>query len=182
VAAVEKIIKKTPDNEAVRVFVRLVIGADLEGHDRERLRDAINARTGTNKRTIDQAIAQGRKEQEGRQKQEERDRRAANRHNQRPRIVAPAQDEPWIPQVQVINDVLSMSSWSVPPFRDIDGDATRKKMRRIPGMHLLTSDTANPDEAVADETSYLPAPEQPCLVKMSEMELAEMIEAHIAER
>ena len=81
--------------------------------------------------------------------------------------------------MQVINDVLSMSTWSVPPFRDIDGDATRKKMRRIPGMHLLTSDTANPDQAVADVTSYLPAPEQPCLVKMSEMELAEMIEAHI---
>ena len=71
VAAVEKIIEKASDNEAVSVFVRLVIGADLETHDRERLRDAINARTGTKKRTIDQAIAQARKEHEGRQKQEE---------------------------------------------------------------------------------------------------------------
>ena len=79
--------------------------------------------------------------------------------------------------MQVINDVLSMSAWPVPPFRDIDGDATRMKMRRVPGMHLMTSDTANPpDGAAADETSYLPAPEQPCLVKMTEMELAEMIE------
>ena len=180
VAAVEKIIEKTADNELVRVFVRLVIGSDLEAEDRQRLRDVVSGRTGINKRTIDQAIAEARKEQAGRQTQEERDRRAANRHDQRPRIEVPAQDAPWIPQMQVINDVLSMSAWPVPPFRDIDGDATRMKMRRVPGMHLMTSDTANPpDGAAADETSYLPAPEQPCLAKMTEMELAETIEAHI---
>ena len=67
-AAVEKIIEKTPDSEVVRVFVRLVIGSDLEADDRERLRDIVSARTGTNKRTIDQAIAAARKKQEGRQR------------------------------------------------------------------------------------------------------------------
>ena len=180
--------------------MRLVIGADLEGHDRERLRNVISDRTGTNKRTIDAAIAAARKEHEGRQKQEERDRGTANRRDERPRIAAPAQDAPWIPQAEVINDVLSMSAWSVPPIRDMENDSARKKMRRIPGMHLLTSDTANPDEVpnsaptqessrgrgehepsiqpketnvMVDETSYLPAPEQLCLVKMTEMEVAE---------
>jgi hypothetical protein len=61
-------------------------------------------------------------------------------------------------------------------MRDLEGVYTAVHVRRVPNMHALTADGANQEEA---KNSRLPAPEQPLLTRLTETELAEVIERHI---
>ena len=45
---------------------------------------------------------------------------------------------PWLPQMQVLNEVLGASTALEPPMRDIDGVVTQVRVRRVPNMHALT--------------------------------------------
>jgi hypothetical protein len=173
---VEAILNATPDAEAIEVFVRLVVDADIEDHDRERIRNAVSARTGVNKRTIDQAIKTAIGERTVRRQQEERDRRNAERRDPRPQILVPAADAPWLPEVETLNDILGTSITPEPPARDSDGYITQVRVRRPLNMHTLTAPGANAGET--DETR-LPAPEHPLLTRLDDIAVAELIELHI---
>jgi hypothetical protein len=61
-------------------------------------------------------------------------------------------------------------------MRDLSGVYTAVHVRRVPNMHAFTADGANEEET---ENSRLPAPEQPLLTRLTETELAEVIEQHI---
>jgi hypothetical protein len=63
-----------------------------------------------------------------------------------------------------------------PPTRDADGYYTKVRVRRIPNLHLLTALSANAEEKTE---SRLPAPQQPLLTRLNDMELAEEIERYI---
>jgi hypothetical protein len=65
--------------------------------------------------------------------------------------------------------VLGASLADEPPARDIEGVITVARLRRVPNMHAVN----------AAEAIELPAPEQILLTRLSEAELAEMIERHI---
>ena len=172
-AAVEAILRETADADLIATFVRLAPG--LDAHERQRMRDTVFKRTGVGVRAIDQAVKAERKRAESRREEADAERRAAERTDPRPQIDAPPDDAPWLPQMEVINDVLGASAETEPPARDIEGVTTRLKMRRIPLLHLLQSEDDDDDA----KSSYLPAPEQLCLVRTSEEETAEMIERHI---
>jgi hypothetical protein len=45
-----------------------------------------------------------------------------------------------------LNDVLGASRAAEPPVRDVEGERTRPKMRAFPRLHLLSTDTNNPDQ------------------------------------
>ena len=164
--AIEATLRGAADADLLATFVRLAPG--LEAYDRLRLRDVVSKRTGVGVRAIDQAVKDERARAEAKQKAADAERRAAERRDPRPQIDAPAYDAPWLPQIEVMNGVLSASAETEPPARDIDGVTTRLKRRASPLLHLLQSE----DDDV--KTSYLPAPEQLCLVRMSEEETAEM--------
>ena len=52
-------------------------------------------------------------------------------------IPVPADDAPWLPQMELMNDALRASLETEPPARDIEGVSTRLKLRSIPLLHLL---------------------------------------------
>ena len=83
---------------------------------------------------------------------------------------------PWLPAMEVLNDVHGASTADEPPMRDLEGVYTAVHVRRVPNMHALTADGANQEEA---KDSRLPAPEHPLLTRLTEAELAEVIERHI---
>src|SRR5262249_27860137 len=86
-------------------------------------------------------------------------------------------DEPWLPQMEVLNDVLARSTAPEPPMRDIDGVVTRTRKRSVLNMHPFSQETAN---AVAGETTTsLPAPEQWLLTRLDEVQLAALMERHL---
>jgi hypothetical protein len=174
--SVEAALHDAPASEAAAAFVRLALAAELDADELERLRDLASQRAGVGKRAIDRKLKAARQEQASQCAQEEHTRRAAERQDPRPQIEAPAADAPWLPQMQVLNDVLGACRAAEPPMRDIDGAFVQVRVRRIPNMHALTADGANEGDA---EESRLPAPEQPLLTRLNQDQLAELIEQHV---
>jgi hypothetical protein len=169
-------LAKAKPADAPDTFVRLALTADLNDGEIEGLRDAAHAMSGIGKRALDRMLKAARRERASQRAQEARDRRAAERRDPRPQIEAPEADAPWLPHMQVLNDVLGRVSDPEPPMRDVEGYVTVIRARRVPSMHTLTARGANDGET--DETR-LPAPEEPLLTRLDEPQLAEMIERHI---
>jgi hypothetical protein len=174
--AVRAAIEAAAKDEAGAVFVRVALAADLDAVALNELMNLAAARSGIGKRAL-QAMLKG--ERATRQKEREREeqaRRQAERRDPRPQISAPPSNAEWLPQMQLLNDVLGTSRDAEPPARDIDGVAVQVRVRRLPNMHALTSAGVNDGEA---EETRLPAPDQPLLTRLSEPQLAEQIERHI---
>jgi hypothetical protein len=144
-AAVEAALNKAPQAEVAATFVRLALAADIDADDLEHLRDVTAKRAGVGKRAIDRKLKGAVQDHRRRRAEEERNRRAAERLDTRPAIDAPPSDAPWLPQMQVLNDVLKKSTEIEPPGRDIEGESARIKERTIPQLHLLATANTNPE-------------------------------------
>jgi hypothetical protein len=173
--AVRAAMDKASDADVVKTFVRLALAADLSEDETEELRNHAAERSGIAKRTVARALDAARREQAKRRVEEARERRLAERRDPRPEITAPYPDDPWLPVMGALNDVLAGSPDVVPPMRDIDGVVTFTRMRQIANMHAFSGASANAEEREGD----LPAPEQWLLTRANEMQLAELVERHI---
>ena len=174
--AIREALDKTPAEEVADMFVRLVPAADLTTSQVAGLRAVVSDRAKIGVRVLDQMLNQARADAEKKQIGEERDRRLAERLDPRPEIPAPLPDAPWLPQMAILNEVLSKSPWSEPPARNLEAVVTQIWIRQAPGFHELTTAGSNEEES---EESRLPAPEQPLLTPLTEADLAELIEQHI---
>jgi hypothetical protein len=169
-------VTAVPADQAADAFVRVAVHADLDAGQMETLRNQVADLASVGRRAIDAKLKAAGTEHGARAEQEARDRQAADRRDPRPQISAPHLDAPWLPQMEVLNDVLGASGLPEPPMRDIDGVVTQVRVRRIPNMHALTSQGANEGEAAEAQQ---PATEQPLLTRLDETRLAELIERHI---
>jgi hypothetical protein len=169
-------LNKASAEEVAEVFVRYVLSGDLGEDEIERLRILASQIGGIGKRFLAALLKQARKEQTARRRQEERQQHLADRRDPRPQIPAPAPDAPWLPQMAVLNDMLGAATEPEPPMRDIDGVIARVRVRRTPNMHAFTAFGANEEET---EELRLPPPEQSLLTRLSEAQLAELIEHYI---
>ena len=176
VAGIEEILDGTPKELRADKFIELAASAELADHDQERLRDKVSADTKTGKRILTKGVQKAKKALAERQREEQRQREAAERCDTRPRLPAPAPDAPWLPQMDILNEVLAAAKGTEPPVRDVRGNFAQVRVRAHPQMHALTSVSAN--EGSPDDTS-LPAPEQPLLTALDEIQLSEVIERHI---
>ncbi len=174
--AAQAALRKTPAAGVPDAFVRLVLTADLDEAEIEELRNAANDISGIGRRVLDKKLKRASREQATQQAQEARDRRAAERRDPRPRIEAPEPDAPWLPQMEVLDDILGMSAAPEPPMRDVEGYVTVIRARRVPTMHTLTALGANHSET---DEARLPPPEEPLLTRLDEPQLAELIERHV---
>jgi hypothetical protein len=174
--AIADAIAKAADEDVAAVYARMAARADLGKAEAEALRNAAAQRSGIGKRTLDAQVKQEQQERAEQQKQEDSNRRTAERLDTRPQIPAPLPDAPWLPQMQVLNDVLGEAQADEPPMRDIDGAMTEVRVRRVPNMHVLTPGCANDCESVDDR---MPAPEQPLLTRLDDVRVAELIERYI---
>jgi hypothetical protein len=173
---VKTALQKAAKDEVADLLVRLVLAADLDDDEIEELRNIASGTTGINKRTLDRKIKNARREVDLRRAQLERDRRAAERRDPRPQIPAPRSDAPWLPEMAALSDALGKASDPEPPMRDIDGVVVQIRVRRVPNLHAFSATGANEEET---EEIRLPPAEQPLLTRLSEPQLAELIERHI---
>ncbi len=169
--AVLTAMKAAPADEVIETFIRLALAADLAEGEIEELRDIAAKRSGISKRTILNTLKTAQERRAQQRKDEDHQRRLAQRHDTRPQIPAPAPDAPWVPEMNTLNEVLSRSAALEPPARNVDGVITQSRKRRIPGMHAYVHRR--------DDEPELPAPEQWLLTRLDEMQLAELIEHHI---
>jgi hypothetical protein len=161
---------------AAAAVVRVALASALSAAGLEALRGHAAERSGINRQTLSRMLKAARAEQQHRRTQEERQRRDATRTDPRPQILVPRPDAEWLPVMGALNEVLGTSRDPEPPMRDIDGVIVAVRERHIPGMHALTSAGANAEEA---EDNRLPAPEQPLVTRLTDTQLAELIERHI---
>jgi hypothetical protein len=175
-AAAQAALRKAPADGVAEAFVRLALAGDLADDEIEELRNLAHDRSGITKTALDRKLKNARQQAAVHRAQQERDRRLAERCDPRPLIPAPAKDAEWLPMMTALNGVLGNSSAIEPPMRDFEGYVAEVRSRPFRGLHVLTALGSNQEDT--DETR-LPPPEHPLLCRLSETELAELIERHI---
>ena len=125
---------------------------------------------------IDDALEAAQQQRPRERAKEERGRRFAARRDPRPHIRAPGADAAWLPEMDVLNDVIGKVAAARPPTRDIDGVIDASTQTSGPEHARFYAGASQHEE---DAMTKLPPPEQWVLARMNEMECAEMIERHI---
>src|SRR6266478_4948389 len=147
------------------------MAADLDDGELETLRNFVAEKSELGRRTLNALFKAAQAKKAEQRAKEQRARQMAARRDPRPRIAVPAIDQDWLPQVEIVNDVLGASKASKPPTRNIDGTMTRARKLSLPNLHAFAHSEPGRND--------LPAPEQWMLRQMNEIEIAELIERHI---
>ena len=142
-AAVRKAMQQAAKDEVVATFALQAAGADIDAVDLAELRQLAKKLAGINLSAIDAAFKAAQQQQAAQNAKTTRAHQAASRRDPRPRIRAPLPDEPWLPQIVVLNEVIGAVVADMPPSRDIDDDAMSVRRRAIPDTHGFTS--TNPE-------------------------------------
>ena len=143
-ASVRKAMEAAAKEDVVATFTRLAVGADLDAVELDGLRRLAKEISGVGLRVIDSALKAAQQQQAASNARATRSRQAALRQDPRPQIPAPFPDEPWLPVMAVINEVVGKVPTIRPPVRNIDDDTTRVRKLPVPNMHAFTN--ANPEE------------------------------------
>ena len=141
--SVRKAMEKAAKEEVVATFALLAADADLDAIELADLRQLAKKLSGVGLRVIDGALKAAQQKQAAQDAMAARARRAARRQDPRPQIRAPFPDEPWLPQMGVLNDVIGKVTTARPPARDIDGDAMQVRKLPVPNMHAFTQSEVN---------------------------------------
>ena len=65
------------------------------------------------------------------------------RHDPRPYLPVPFADDPWIPVMDTLNEVIGAVGGYMPRIRDADADLTQVRKLLIPNTHPFTAGSAN---------------------------------------
>ena len=168
-AAAEKAINGSDPVDAPDVFVRFATAADLTDAETERLRDLAAQRGGIGKRTLDSMLKEARSETRATEANRRRDEQRAARRDPRPQVEAPLPDAEWLPVMRILNEAHAVSNAHEPPMRDRNNDLAQIKVSRAD----------QPASVKRGRRRGYPAPPQALIAKMTEAEVAEMIERHV---
>jgi hypothetical protein len=147
-AAVQSAIEKADKAEVVRTFIDLAVVADLSEQELEELRDLVAKLSGTGKLAIKTMLKAAQKKHVAERAEHARKRRASERSDPRPLILRPTIDAPWLPQMQILNEVLGSSPARIPPARNIDDDIARARQLRVPHTHAFTNANADTEDEI----------------------------------
>jgi hypothetical protein len=145
-ASVRAAMDQAVDDAVVKTFVKLALASDLSDEEIEKLRNFAAQRSGTGTRTIARSLKAAQQQHAAQRKQQQRERRFAERQDPRLAISSPEEDAPWLPQMDALNDVIGASTATHPSARDIDGVAAFDGQIAVPETYAFTSEGANPEE------------------------------------
>ena len=137
-ASVRRAMEKASKEDVVATFALLAAGADRDAIEMEELRQLAKNLSGTGLRVINSVLKAAQQKQAAQNLEAMRTLRVWRRQDPRPRIRAPLNDEPWLPQMDVLNEVIGAVVADTPPARDIDDDATQMHKLPISGTHAFT--------------------------------------------
>ena len=175
--SVEAAILAADPADAVEIFVKMLLRADVEPDHEQRLRDIAGKLAKVGVRPIAAKIKAARAEQSRAESCEARDRAQDHRPSGRALLTAPSPDAERLPVIDAIDEVLCGVDEVEPPMRDMDGNPVEVRARPPMLLHELTSIGAN--QAETKHTTRLPAPEMPLLSRHDRFSLAHEIERHI---
>ena len=144
--AVRKAMENSVKDEVVATFALLAADADLDAIELAALRQLAKKLSGAGLRVIDDALKAAQQKQAAHNAKAARAHHAARRQDPRPQIRSPFPDEPWLPQMDVLNEVVSGVISAKPPSRDIDGDAMWVRKLPVSNMHVFTDANQEGDD------------------------------------
>jgi hypothetical protein len=144
--SVRKSMEKVAKDDVVATFTRLAATADLDAVDLAELRQLAKKLSGIGLRAIDDALKSARQQQAAQKAKTARVHHAAGWRDSRPHIRSPFPDEPWLPVMDVLNEVIGGVISARPPSRDIDGDAMWVRKLPVPNMHAFTDANQERDD------------------------------------
>jgi hypothetical protein len=149
-ASVRTAMEKAAKEDVVTTFVRLAVLADLDPVEREELRQLTKKLSKVGLGVIDATLKAAQQQKAKRDAEGAHARQAARRKDPRPWIPAPFPDEPFLPVMATLNEVISKVIAAQPPSRDIDDDAMRARKLPVPNMHAFSSSEVNVEEKTDD--------------------------------
>jgi DNA polymerase I-like protein with 3'-5' exonuclease and polymerase domains len=151
-AGVRKALEAAAKDDVVPTLARLAVEADLDAIELADLCQLAKKLSGAGLRLIHDTLKTAQQKQVAQDAKQAQAHRAAQRHDSRPQIQAPAPTEPWLPQMGVLNDVIGKVTTARPPARDINGDAMRMLKLPVPNTHAFTQSEVNvePEETTND--------------------------------
>jgi hypothetical protein len=146
VAAVRAAMERVPEGEVVAVFVRQAIAADLDPTELEVLRQLAHERSKIGLRVINNTLKAAQQQQAEQDAKATRARQAAQRRDPRPQMREPFDDEPWLPLMKALEDIVGVVVALRPPPRDIDDDASQVRKLPLPDIHAFSEEEGDDDD------------------------------------
>jgi hypothetical protein len=149
-ASVEAAMRGADSAETANVFVRMVLLADINPDEEQRLRDLACELSGTTPRPLNARIKAARQQQEQQRAHARREQRTAQPRDRRLRLDAPDPDAERLPVILAVDEVLAGVTDAEPPMRDAEGRPVDVLCRTPIMLHEMLH--ANPNEGDSDET------------------------------
>ena len=175
--SVEAAIDAANPADAANTLVCMLLVADVEPDEEQRLREKAGELAGVKARPLATKIKTARAKQAQERTAQEREIAEATNTTGRLRLPAPLSDGERLPIIQAIDEALCGVQEDEPPMRDMDGNPVEVRSRPPMLLHELTSIGANQEET--KQTTRLPAPEMPLLSRHDRYSLAHEIERYI---
>jgi len=175
-ASIEAALQSAKPADVASLFVSLLLAADLEADEEQRLRDLAASKSGVKARPLAAKIKAARNEQARQRSQAESELHAASRVDKRLQIAAPLPDAERLPVLRTLDEVLGHADQAEPPMRDLDGHPVEVRIRPPMMLHELTPEGSNQAEPAK---TRLPPPVLPLLTRHDRYSLAHEIEQHI---
>src|SRR5262249_6031122 len=114
-ASVRKAIEKASKDDVVATFTRLAVTADIDAVELAELRQWAKKFSGIGLRATDDALKSAQQRKAEQDAKATRTHQAARRQDPRPYIQSPLPDEPWLPEMDVLNEVIGRVIADRPP-------------------------------------------------------------------
>jgi hypothetical protein len=142
-ASVRKAMETAAKGDVVATFTRFAASADLDPVEVAELRQLAKELSGIGLRVIDAMLKLAQQRKADQDAKAAGARQAARRQDSRPLIECPFPDEPFLPVMATLNEVISKVIAARPPSRDINDDATRVRKLPVPDTHAFSSSEVN---------------------------------------
>ena len=137
-STIKAIIEESAEEAVAARFVELVAHAQLTEAELDTLKDLVALRAGCGKRPINKMVKDALTQEQIKQRNERRERRIAENTDSRQWMTAPDSEAPWLPQVDVINEVLTTQEEPLfPHIREPDGTFSLSDLAAAPGTHAF---------------------------------------------
>jgi hypothetical protein len=132
-----EVLQAADKESVVDLLASLVSDADIDPAELTALRNIAAERSGDGKREIDACVKATQQQRAQQRRAEQQERERAARDDPRPNLPAPYEDSPWLPEMDLLADVVGEVEDATPPIRDADRDMHWCRDLSIPHLQDL---------------------------------------------
>jgi hypothetical protein len=151
-ASIGKLIEAATQFTALGVLTGHAVKASLDPVEEELLKRQTMKKAKIGAKPVNVAMKDAKAKQTATDAAARKAAIAAKRTDPRPRVKVPSEDDPWLPQMKIIDDVVGADVSARPPPRDLTGNIVRVTKTVVPNTHAFADSNRgdDDDDATAD--------------------------------